>query len=65
MLLNLIGEMKKAKITQSDLAELLKKSNNIISQKINGKREFKASEMFLIKNAFFPELSLEYLFAKK
>ena len=65
MLLNLIGEMKKAKITQSDLAELLKKSKNIICQKINGKREFKSSEMFLIKDTFFPELSLEYLFAKK
>lgn len=65
MLLNLIGEMKKAKITQSDLAELLKKSKNIICLKINGKSDFKASEIFLIKDTFFPELSLEYLFAKK
>lgn len=65
MLLNLIGEMKKAKITQSDLAELLKKTKNIICLKINGKSDFKASEMFLIKDTFFPELSLEYLFAKK
>lgn len=65
MLLNLIGEMKKAKITQSDLTKLLDSNNNTICQKINGKREFKASEMFLIKDTFFPELSLEYLFAKK
>lgn len=65
MLLNLIGEMKKAKITQSDLAELLKKTKNIICLKINGKSDFKASEMFLIKDTFFPEFTLEYLFAKK
>lgn len=65
MLSNLIIEMKKSKITQRDITMLLDSNLNTICQKINGKREFKASEMFLIKNTFFPELSLEYLFAKK
>lgn len=65
MLGNLRIEMKKAGISQNDLVELLDTNANTICQKLNGKREFKASEMFIIKNKFFPELSLEYLFEKK
>ena len=62
---NLIIEMKKAKISQTDIAELLGISKNSMCMKLKGKFSFRADEMFLIKNKVFPECSLEYLFEKK
>ena len=61
---NLIIEMKKAKITQTDLAEIIGVSKNSVCKKIQGKFSFRADEMFVIKNKIFPECTLEYLFEK-
>lgn len=65
MLGNLIVEMKRSKVTQAEIAKCLSLSRMSVIQKINGKSDFTATEMFIIKNKFFPELSLEYLFEKK
>lgn len=64
MFVNLIVEMKEKKICQSDIANLLKLSRNSVGQKINGDRDFKSEEMFAIRDTFFPNLTLEYLFKK-
>ena len=62
---NLLVEMKRAKVTQSDIARHLSLSKVSVIQKIYGRTDFTASEMFAIKEHFFPELTLEYLFEKK
>lgn len=65
MLGNLIIEAKKRKITYTLIAKLLSLSNNSVTQKMRGKRDFTASEMFAIQKEFFPDMTLEYLFEKK
>lgn len=64
MFVNLIIEMKKKKVSQMDLAKLLGISQNSVCQKINGESDFKSEEMFAIRDTFFPNLTLEYLFKK-
>ena len=59
---NLKAEMVRENITNNDLANLLKVRPATISDKINSKYEFKLTEAFAIKNKYFPNLSIEYLF---
>ena len=59
---NLRAEMARKGLTMSDLADLLGVRHATISDKINGKFRFYYDEAVKIKNAFFPDLSLEYLF---
>lgn len=65
MLGNLIIEIKKSKFSQGKIAEYLGISANSMSKKVTGKWDFTASEMFAIQKEFFPDKSLEYLFAKQ
>ena len=58
---NLVAEMKKAKITQTDLAKHLGITKNSINKKLQGKFSWKRDEMFMIKK-IFPECTIEYLF---
>lgn len=62
---NLIAEMARKGITQKDLCNCIKKDKSTLSEKINGKRDFKMSEIMKIKETFFPDLTLEYLFKTK
>lgn len=62
---NLIAEMARKGITQKDLCNCIKKDKSTLSEKMNGKREFKISEIKQIKDTFFPDLTLEYLFDTK
>ena len=62
MFKNLLAEMARRDINNSDLSRLLKLTPNTISRKMTGKSEFTRKEMFTIKNNFFPELTIEYLF---
>ena len=59
---NLKGEIAKRGITQSEIAALLKMHPNTVSNKINGDSSFSIEEAFKIKQAFFPEMDLSYLF---
>ena len=62
MFKNLLAEMARRDINNLDLSRLLNLTPNTISRKMTGKSEFTRKEMFTIKNNFFPELTIEYLF---
>ena len=65
MLSNLIAEMARIGINRSDLAKATGLSYGTILKKVNGEYEFDMSEAKKIKQKFFPDLSLEYLFEKE
>lgn len=62
MLMNLRGEMARQGIKGKDLADLLDVRLPTIYDKMNGKYGFTFDEALKIKNHFFPESNLEYLF---
>jgi len=59
---NLEAEMVRKGITRKDLAALLKVRYATISLKLNGKSKLYYDEALKIKEAFFPEYDVEYLF---
>lgn len=61
---NLKAEMVRIGLTQRELAKALLIDEKTLSQKINGRSKFDVDEMWLIKNEFFPNLQLDYLFEK-
>lgn len=61
---NLYIEMKKKDVSQADISKRLGITSRAMSNKIRGKTDFTTSEMFTIKNEFFPDKTLEYLFTK-
>lgn len=62
--LNLKGEMAKRNIKVEDIANELKIHRNSASNKINGDTSFSIEEAVKIKDTYFPDLSLKYLFEK-
>ncbi|MCI1958814.1 MAG: helix-turn-helix domain-containing protein [Clostridia bacterium] len=62
---NLKSEMARNGITQKDLANLLNIHRNSVYLKINGGASFSVEEAILIREKFFPDLSLKYLFEFK
>ena len=62
MFKNLLAEMARRDINNLDLSRLLNLTPNTISRKMTGKSEFTRKEMFAIRDNFFPELTIEYLF---
>lgn len=63
MYANLLTEMKRAKVTQLEVAKALGITNRGLNKKIlHG--NFKSDEMFCIRNTFFPDKDLETLFTK-
>ena len=60
----LIGELKRYKISQTQLAKLLGITANSVNQKLKGIRDFTATEMYLIRDSLFPEKCLDELFRK-
>lgn len=65
MLMNLKAEMTRHRVTGCELASYLDLREATISSKINGKTDFTVNEAFEIRNKFFPNYSLEYLFKKE
>lgn len=65
MLGNLYAEMKSKRITQVQMAKVVGITNYTMCQKLKGKTDFTASEMFKIQDTFFPDKDLRYLFEKK
>lgn len=59
---NLLAEMARNDITKKDLADFLGLRYATIVDKTNGKFRFYLDEAFKIKNHFFPDLPIEYLF---
>lgn len=59
---NLEAEMARQKITKTNLSKLLEVRYATVLDKMSGKSRFFYDEANKIKNSFFPDLSLEYLF---
>ena len=65
MYANLSAEMARNKITQIDIAKLLNISTSTLSEKMNGKKDFKLSECKKIAKEAFENCSIDYLFSEK
>ncbi|MDB8574025.1 helix-turn-helix domain-containing protein [Turicibacter sanguinis] len=65
MLRNLEIARKDKGVTLVDIADLLRVRYQTISDKIQGKFEFKFSEAVLIQKTFFPEYDLVFLFTSE
>lgn len=59
---NLEAEMKRIGITRSDIAELIGVSYRTIHSKFNGESQWQYVECVLIRDTYFQEKQLSYLF---
>lgn len=64
MLSNLKAEMARADVSIAEIAAFSGKSWRTISDRIKGIGQFPIQEAIKIKDAFFPGMDLEYLFAR-
>jgi len=65
MLKNLVAEMARRQVTRRDIARTLGISYGTVIVKIKGDYDFTVSEAQKIRNTYFPDLTIEYLFAKE
>ena len=63
--INLKGEMAKNNITIEEVSKLLKIHRNSVANKLNGDSSFTVDEAFKIQSAYFPKMSVAYLFSKE
>lgn len=59
---NLEAEMKRSKISRSDIAHTLGLSYRTIHSRFNGESEWAYSECVKVRNTYFPDMELSYLF---
>jgi len=59
---NLRAEMARKGLAVNEIAVRLGGSAKTLHRKLSGKSEFTRAEIFKIRNEFFPDLSIEYLF---
>jgi transcriptional regulator with XRE-family HTH domain len=59
---NLRAEMARKGLDGIDISARLGCTPKTFSSKMNGKSEFTRAEIFRIRNEFFPNLTIEYLF---
>ncbi len=64
MLKNLPYELKKKKITQTQIAQFLGLSRRSLNLKISEQCEFKRDEMIKIRDEYFPDKTLDELFSE-
>lgn len=62
MLKNLRAEMAREGVTMVDISKALGLRYATISDKINGKSRFYYDEAVRVKDLFFPDCTIEYLF---
>lgn len=65
MFKNLKAEMARQGITLLKVSEDLQLSYESVRNKFNGKTEFLRSEMLRIRDMYFPDCTLDYLFANQ
>lgn len=65
MLPNLRAEMARAGISQKELADTIGRSLNWVESRLQDKATFPVADAILVKKTYFPELSIEYLFAEE
>lgn len=61
---NLQAEMKRQGVSKRDVLRALKMDERTLANRFSGKRPFKISEAFAIRNQFFPGASIDYLFGE-
>lgn len=61
---NLEAEKARHGVTNRKIAEAIGKSKEAVDKKMQGSCEWKRGEMLIVKNAFFPNCSLDYLFVE-
>lgn len=59
---NLEAEMKRAGITRKDIAETINTSYRTIHSKFNGESQWLYAECVTIRDKYFPNMELAYLF---
>lgn len=59
---NLEAEMKRSKISRTDIANCIGCSYRTINSRFCGESQWGFDECVMIRDEFFPELSLDYLF---
>ena len=64
MFAKLLAEMKRRKVSQTDIAKLLGITNRGVSKKLAVGGDFKSEEMIKIQETFFPDVELKALFIK-
>lgn len=64
MLHNLEAEMARKHVKRIDIARLLNLSTRAVYGKISGESSFTTSEAIKIQKSYFPNLTIEYLFAE-
>lgn len=62
---NLRAEMARHDVSVGNLADVLNVRYATASDKLNGRSRFYYEEVEIIRNTFFPKMSIEYLFAKE
>jgi len=62
MLHNLLAEMAKKNIKKKDIAQALDIDNKTLWNKLNGVTQFKATELLAVRDTYFPDCDIEYLF---
>lgn len=60
---NLEKEMKDKKISRREIASLLGLSYRTIHSRFNGESEWAYSECVKVRDTYFPDMELSYLFA--
>lgn len=62
---NLIAEMTRRNITAKDIATLIGRSPDTVSNWLKGKGDFPVGKAFVVQAAFFPACTIAYLFASE
>lgn len=62
---NFVGEIAKRGIKKTDVAQAANMCTKTLREKIVGKSEFSMGEATIIRDTFFPDQTLEYLFERK
>lgn len=60
---NLAAEMARKQISQKTIYEKIGISQKAFYEKMHGIRDFNLKEILAIRDTFFPDLEIEYLFA--
>lgn len=64
MMRNLSAEMARFGVSNADIQAILSCSSKTVTNKLNDVTEFSVSEAILVRDALFPGLRIEYLFAR-
>ena len=59
---NLEAEMARSRVTVKDIAKCINKTEKSVRNKLQGIRPFTWPEIVMIRDSYFPDMDLQYLF---